>query len=668
MPKRDSAAIDGTEATWDGDRLTVRNNGFVRCWEPTDCGLVTTLLENKGAKWVEQEAGDGDCDWHLFQLITSETRAELQDVSIRAVEDPPLTDKHVEATVEISYPEAETSVRYGVRAYPNATGVRTELSLRAHRPFGSQEIPSYLLESYAEHLRLSPANYRRVAAGYYNDLQHRNHDDTPILAMENRSGELKQGLREVYDRSNLLSLESEAAGLILVKESHKCVNQSGVDTGAFVLDEGGVRVTGLGLKGNNYANVETWLPHDRFRPAWATWCVPFSGGEVEKQLALKRFDRARFQPSPEEHVYSRSNTWGTRYPGDEARSAACEENVLREIRSCADLGIDAVAIDDGWQFPPAGRDSSREHGWHPNAERFPTGWGKIREAAESAGVELHLWLPGAQASLEQIVRNVEEGGFTGLKVDFLNFPTRDELESVVEKIRRAVEHVDYELSISWDVTENSPRLGYYFGREYGSLHVANRKPTYDRDRVHHIAYTPRLILRDMWHLAHYLNLNQIEVPVQDVDKVDPAIRDSSKYSHAYCAAMAVVGLPLFFQETHFLDGDARAQTRRVMETWREHRREMASGFVFPIGEEPSGAGWTGFQCHDPETGNGYVLAFRELHAPDTTRSLRLHFVGGQTAKWQDVLTGEEWDERDGSTVSCRVPEAPGFRWLRYVAG
>lgn len=661
------AKIGNASITWDDQRLMVENSDFVRCWKRTDCGLVTSLLKHRGVTWVDAGAEDTSCDWHIFHLLTPDTAADLVDVSIDALQEVPLTSPHVRAVLEFTYPDSEMAVRYAVQAFPRADGVRTRLSVRALRPFGREEIPSYLLQSYAESLRLQPARYQRHAVGYYNDLQHRNHDDTPILKEERHAGDLNGGPREVYDWANLLCLEREEGGLVLLKESHKCVNQSGIDTGAFVLREDGVQVTGLGLKGNNYASVESWLPHDRFRPAWANWCVPYDGGEAEKQLAIKRFDRARFQPDPAGDVHSRSNTWGTRRPGEEARAAAEQDNVLREIESSADLGIDAVAIDDGWQYPPAGREGTGEHDWRPHPERFPNGWTAVREAAREAGVAPHLWIPGAQATLEQIIRNVERGGFTGLKIDFLNFPSRDSLEAVVEKIRRLLRHTDHKLRISWDVTENSPRLGYYYARQFGSLHIANRKPTYDTDRVHHIAYTPRLVLRDAWHLAHYLNLNQIEIPVQDVDKVDPVIRNSSAYSHAYCTAMSIVGLPLFFQETHFLEGRARKETRTIMQTWREHREEMARGHVFPIGEEPCGAAWTGFQCHDPETGNGYVMVFRELSAPGAETDLALHFVENQSLAWKDVLSGEQWSDEEATTgsVRCRVEKSPGFRWLLY---
>lgn len=655
-------SLGQTSIRWDGSVLKASSGDFVRHWTVTECGLATSHLANASQTWLQRQPAPRDCDWHIWQMITADSRAELVDVAITTVENPRLTAPHVQAVAEFTYPDIEMAVRYVVQAYPSAPGVRTQLQVRALRPFDKEELPSHLLESYAELLPVRTVDCIRRAMGYYNDPQHRNHDDTPILRRERRGGELAETRREIYDWANVLSLQQGDEGLLLVKESNKCVNQAGIDGGAFVLHTDDVRVTGLGLKATFYGPCESWLPHDRFRACWANWCVPYTGGESDLQLAMKRFDRARFQPHPERFVYSRSNTWGTRPPGVQAQGAANQEDVLKEIKSCADLAIDAVAIDDGWQVPLAGNDG-QPHDWRPHPERFPDGWRTVRKAAESAGVELQLWLPGAQATLEQILRNVEQGGFTGLKIDFLNFPTPDHLGQVSDKIDRASAYSGYKLKVSWDVTENNSRLGYYFAREYGSLHPSNRKPSYDYKRVLHVTYTPRLVLRDAWHLAHYLNLNQIEIPVQDVGKVDPAVRNSSAYSHAYCTAMSVVGLPLFFQETHFLEGKARDETRRIMETWRQHREAMATAFVFPIGDEPCDEAWTGFQCHNPETGKGYVLVFRELHNRESERTMPLHFVGDTPLAWHDVLSGETWEGT--GALTCRLEQAPGFRWLRY---
>ena len=674
MTQPTTVALGDARLKWDGARLTLDSGPFHRSWHLTATGLATATLRHAERAWVEREPGDDGCDWYLFRLVGSGSRGELTDLRLREQHTPRLTHPHVEATAEFTYPDKAVAIRYVVRAYPGAAGVRTQIAVKALRSFGREEAPGYPLESYAEALPFDPSAYERCAIGYYNDPQHRNHDDTPLLRREKRSGDLAEGPREIYDWANLLDLRVSsdtdpacAGGLVLLKESHKCVNQSGLDTGAFVLRSDGLRVTGLGLKPNNYVKAKFWLRHDSYRTAWANWCVPYAGGEAEMQLALKRFDRARFQTTAGHARYSRSNTWGTRKPGPEAQAAASGDNLLREIESAADLGIDVVAIDDGWQCPAEGGASGAPDEWAPHPERFPTGWVGVREAAEKAGVNLQLWLPGARATLGEMLRNIEQGGFTGLKVDFLNFPTRDLLDSVLEKIDRAVAHLGDRLLISWDVTEMMPRLGYYFGREYGSLHIANRTPGYPGAEPFqdHIAYTPRLVLRDAWHLAHYLNLDQIEICIQDVERLDPDVSNAPSHSYAYATAIALAGLPLFFQETQFLGEGGRQQIRELLALWREHREAMDRSFVFPIGEEPCDAAWTGFQIHDPETGNGYLILFRELHAESGEYALTPLFLNPETTAWHE-LSGAEPPQREGKALRFRIDPAPGFRWYRYA--
>lgn len=672
------ARLNGAGARWDGTSLTVTGECFERRWRLTANGLRTVDLRVGNEAMVEDPGVASGSDWRLYELVDGHSRAELLDANVRAMPNPSLIGPHVSTEVVFAYPDVEILVRYAAQVF--ACGIRTQLSVRGMRPFDRSELPSHLLQSHAEHLRFDATDFARRAAGYYNDLQHRNHDDTVILKEVECTGGLANGSREVYDWANLLVLTRDGVGLIAVKESHKCVNQAGIDTGEFVLDREGLRVTGLGLTSSNYLPKALWLPHDRWQSAWATWTIPFLGEESEAQWVLKRFDRARFAPQPEA-LLSRSNTWGTRPPGDEARAAATEIEVLREVEACARLGIDAVAIDDGWQYPLSGRESDavgNPDEWRPHPARFPGGWTTIRRAARERGVLVDLWIAGARASLEQIIRNIEEGGFSKLKIDFLNLQTRDQLDAVLEKIRRLVMYFpatavgpaadEVPIQISWDVTENAPRLGYFFAREYGSLHVANRKPTYDCRRVRHIAYTPRLVLRDTWHLSRFVNLNQIEIPIQDVSRMDSRISNASEYSQAYCTAISLMGLPLFFMEAHTFPETAMREVSDLMKLWRRERSRIATGHVFPIGSEPCDAAITGFQCHGVDGQSGYLLVFREARAAESDVFLTLHFLRNLDVRLEDLMTDESSTAAvdDNGKLRIIMPSPASFRWLKYT--
>ena len=340
------------------------------------------------------------------------------------------------------------------------------------------------------------------------------------------------------------------------------------------------------------------------------------------------------------------------------------EDIIKEIASCADIGIDTVAIDDGYQKSYSGVEMDGPWNCHP--EKFPNGWSAIKQAAEESGVDLDLWMPPTTLTLANMISLIEEGGFTGLKLDFLHFPDWNFMDDVMRKVEALEKYFQYKIKISWDVTENGARLGYYFGREYGSLHTSNRKTTFEDNRRNaHQTYTPRLILRDAWHLSHFLNLNQIEIPVQDISNIDPAVSNAGKYNHAYCAAMSLAGMPLFFQETHFLQGKAKEETKTVMQAWKKHCKEMAKSYVFPLGDEPCDESWTGFQCHDPDTESGYILLFRELNNSQVKNAVSVNFIAEKTLKWTDVLTENDSAKSDSGQLECCIPEAPGFLWLKY---
>ena len=111
------------------------------------------------------------------------------------------------------------------------------------------------------------------AIGYYNDTQHRHEPELHLLRDEPVAGD------EIAWASVLMG-EAPGGGVAIVKESHKCVNQSGVDTGAFEVGQGGRRDwLGIGPKD---------LSPDEWRWAWATWTVLYDAPtDNARQLALK---------------------------------------------------------------------------------------------------------------------------------------------------------------------------------------------------------------------------------------------------------------------------------------------------------------------------------------------------------------------------------------------
>ena len=98
------------------------------------------------------------------------------------------------------------------------------------------------------------------------------------------------------------------------------------------------------------------------------------------QLAVKRFDRARYPAFPKRDLFILGNTWG---PGDPLGNQFTEESfVLNEIPALADLGVDLFQIDDGWQKSDAG---STAHDFVP---KYTNGWNDIKASCDKYGVKM----------------------------------------------------------------------------------------------------------------------------------------------------------------------------------------------------------------------------------------------------------------------------------------
>ena len=556
----------------------------------------------------------------------------------------------------MAYPSSKVVVRYLVWAYPGAPGLRTRVQARAMEGYR----PGRGRSGRAEFLPLDPSGFHLRAIGYFNDTQHRNRPETEILREE-----WLRGKGAAW--ASVLSLEGQGGGLLLVKESHKCVNQPGYDTGEFRLLEGGVASTGWGLRPGD-------LRKDRFRGAWASWMILYGGGEDERTLALKRFDRIRYPLDPRRDLYIMANTWGSTANYRAAKLQAREANVLLEIRSQADLGIEVQQIDDGWQgftylkWRPVPfvklrpKDPLRRVYPDGICPMYPQGWKRVRALAEKLGIRLGLWAAWT-ISLEDLIWNRRRGDFRYFKIDYAKCKNLDAVESLTGKARALILESRGRVRVNWDVTENSPRVGYFFGREYGSIYLENRKPK----RPPQVVYVPYLVLRDAWQVAKYLNLNKFQLTVQNVDRVDRSKSDAWKHDHAYCAAQTLMGLPIFFQETHYYTEKARRRIRPLLALYKKHRLEMAKGFVFPVGRKPDNRSWSGFQDHDPESGSGYLTLFRQIENTKEEEVVRLHFLGGKSLELEDLRSGRKWSVRADpkGRVSFRIPKAGGFLFLRY---
>ncbi len=653
--------LGNAAATFDGELLTVQTGKLTRIWRWTGRGFLTqsvSLGEDK--TWKLDNDDDRESDWLLPVCEDNNPDAVLSDVTIAISDDEGFTSEHLAVTAEMEYPEAKLALRFVIWAYPDVAGLRTALQLKAldgfawdgtlhkHETTDASLQTVRLSRGYQRH-DLIPVDFsgtsRRVF-GYYADTQQRN-DPAQDLLLESVSNKPLTH-PEVCDWSNAMCVEDDSWGIALLKESHKCANQKGHDTGAFLC------LPGRGLESHGWGITPTEIDSE-WRPTWANWCVAYAANDRARQQAFKTFDQHRY-PVRERDVYVQANTWGSSQGYLEHRDAAGEANVLREIDSCADLGIDILQIDDGWQ-------GNQYETWTPVADRYPNGWAPVRTHAAEKNVQLGLWLAALPPSLEDLDRNADDGGFVSYKLDFAVLKSRHQIDALMNKVRAFVKGRNHGVRVNWDLTEVAPRYGYYFAREFGCIYLENRKPVWPRS----VTYRPGTVLRDLWQLSHYCNLLKFQGSVQNIDRVDRLYSDAAAYNHAYCVAITLMSSPLFFCETHFYDEAARQQIRPLLAAYKTVRHDIFRGTIHPIGNRPDGTQWTGFECALPEGDKGVLTIFREPWNEDKSHTFVLPDCAGKSVVFKDLLTAAERtaDVDAAGRVEFTIPDAADFRFLTW---
>jgi hypothetical protein len=502
-----------------------------------------------------------------------------------------------------------------------------------------------------DYLPFDGRNLKRRYFGYNNDTQNRH---TPVTHLLEEKMNI-QAREETVNWASGLSVEDGDEGVILLKESHKCPNQYGVGTGNFRILDSGVENTGTPLRMKD-------INEDEYKWSWASWMLAYDGGEDYRELTIKQFDRLRFPIDLDRDVYVKADTWGSGTRGTDCRVMGTELEVLPEIESVADLGIDGLQIDDGWQVGLQPSLSSREQGWKPHPDVYPEGWENVKAKAEKFGVKMALWAAGYQISLEELKWNYDQVGFFTWKLDFGLPASYHGLNTMRQKARDFLTYTGHKAQIAWDVTENDPRYGYYWAREFGCMWLSNRKPKFHYRNVPQ----PWLMLRENWELAKYVNINKFQLPIKNFARVDQNITDAHLHSQSYAVALGLQGTPVFFQTTRYYGEKDRKEIRGLLEIYKKYRREMFDAYVFPIGEEPTNASWAGFQWYHPERLTGYLMIFREINNDEQRKTINLRFLQNRDITLTNVVSEDSWKVKTNQTgnLTLEIENPADFIFLK----
>ena len=439
--------FEEASAKTSGNKLTVNTGKVSRIWELTSHGLLSRSIAQEQNNFSTVESAN-QSDWHLTGILPQEAVGNLVSLSAEKANDEGFTSNHLKVTAEFEYIEQGIGLKYEIWAYPKATGLRTQLFVKKLANY-KPSLDS-LSMARAEYLPLNTERTTSNLIGYYNDTQHRNTKETEILKEETVSS------LGIHDWANIIDLQSDKGGVMLVQESHKCANQMGVNSGEFHVNKEGVSASGMGISKENLTET--------YRPLWAYWIVAYQGSGIEQQLALKQFDRMRYPIDSKRDIYIMANNWGSGTSGDESRHASREANILKEIQSQKDLGIDLQQVDDGWQgaydyknWHYVAKAKTKEYGEY---EVYPEGWKNIKAAAKKENIRLGLWA-ASWIPEEDLLRNFQEGGFTSYKLDFANLKTYDEFHELIDKVRSFVLKTNHKVRVNWMLLKTQQELATF---------------------------------------------------------------------------------------------------------------------------------------------------------------------------------------------------------------
>lgn len=409
--------------------------------------------------------------------------------------------------------------------------------------------------------------------------------------------------------------------------------------------------------------------------------IVYAGGEGGGRAALQGYQRALRPYRPGRDGVLISNTWG-----DRSRDAAlCTEFICAEIDAAADLGVEVVQIDDGWQKGTTSNSVNAQAAggvwegfyakdpefWRVNPQRFPQGLDAVFAHARERGVGVGLWFaPDSAQEFANWRRDVEtvcgfyrDWGVRHVKIDGVKAHSPAGERNLHAFFAGVAREADNAVHFDLDVTAEI-RPGYFGAPQSGCIFVENRYTDWQN-------YWPHATFRNLWQLAHLLPPSLLRMewlnPLRNRDKYANDPLAPAEIDPAYVFASIMLSSPLFWCELSRLEKHVSDRLKPMLLLWRKYRPELHGRVVHPVGQAPCGGGWSGFLVTGQDCGAriAHLVLFRE-YTDQAERYIELphslaDFAGTELLAGQGEIAPAQ--ER---MVLARLPERHGFGWWRFA--
>lgn len=470
-------------------------------------------------------------------------------------------------------------------------------------------------------------------------------------------------------RGNLLFAynKENKKGLFFLKEAPCSSVQLAYGGGDFTAEFGQFAVTGLGIK-------EEDISFDNWVETYSCVLGIYGSSELSGLMALRSYQKKLRKLLPERDEMIMMNTWGDRSQDSKVN----EKFSLIEVETAAKLGVTHLQIDDGWQSGKSPNSSVSKGSfkniwdnpqyWTPDSVKYPNGLSPIVKRGKELGVEICLWFnPSVQNDYADWEKDAvalttlyKQYGIRTFKIDGIELPSKKAEINLRKLFNRVLENTDFQVVFNLDATAGR-RGGYHMFNEYGNIFLENRYTDWQN-------YYPYWTLRNLWQLSKYVPAEKIQVEFlnkwRNADKYNNDPFAPRNYSLEYLFAITMSGQPLAWFEGSGLPKEALGISS-LINSYKKIRHEFHQGVILPIGDEPSGESWTGFQSIN--NGKGFFLFFRENN-PDRKGSLQTWLKEGTKVKCTSVLgNGKTMVQTIGKkgTIEVELPEINDFAMYRY---
>ena len=639
-----------------GDTLKMGNSLIERVYLWNNGHLITCRVTDKVSGKTLVSSGNAP-DFTVNRAVPSDGR-----LSVTELKSDGIRPERLVATV--NYRLGDLEVERSYRLYDGVPAIAVDTRLRGTLSGVAEKEVSAADRSNIEHAenmkvkpvtavldRLSlPGQHWRGCAVEFRDITDWNNN------LVDRRDFISY--RKTNYRGNILTVTDgeNGGGFVFLKEAPCSGVQLAYKGGDFISDFGSFMVTGLGVD-------ERDVTPGKWTSAYGSVLCTFGGGELDALMALRSYQKQCriLDKSRDEMVMM--NTWGDRSQDSKVNEAFC----LAELDKAAALGISLFQIDDGWQ---AGKSPNSATGggsfkdiyanasyWTPDPVKYPRGLAPIVKRGRELGIEVGLWFnPSVQndfADWEKdaatIVGLWKEYGIRMFKIDGLTVSSKTGEENLRRLFDRVLLDTGNEVMFNLDATA-SRRGGYHFFNEYGNIFLENRYTDWGN-------YYPYWTLRNLWMLSRYVPAERLQIEFlnkwRNTDKYTGDRFAPAGYDFGYLFAITMAGQPLAWMEASNLPDEAFG-IKPLVDAYRDVQHDFHSGVILPVGEEPSGRSWTGFQSikNDRE---GYLLLYREDNDLSETM-LETWLPGGVKVRLTPVLgDGRKMTvrtDRDGRIKAC----------------